>query len=336
MVNIMTEYINYTKKCFTNYMKYILGNNYDKGIVTKFTDTYIDIRYSNYLDKANDLPITKKIIKGINIVSEELQKDLPEKKTPLIKNIERIYKYAYNLDSLYFLEQHTKVIKTISNLREELFKIEDEDFIPTFDKMLREDIRKKREFLNAFDSDTFSLAKSKINKTANNIRVEVKNNIKFPELYSELAIEKTRNKDNIFEDIQSIGLSMVTKEVIEELINNKFDNEYYIRLPKSIFDKQKKKTAMLNIIDNEYIIEHINLIITFDCFTRYRTYIMQLMHEGYQFSLSLDKTFEYSSDNLEYLEVFSKIFMLKDKYYYKDMMNNGKINKRIIIVDEVE
>ena len=50
----------------------------------------------------------------------------------------------------------------------------------------------------------------------------------------------------------------------------------------------------------------------------------------------LDKSFDYSTDNLEYLEVFDYIFMNSDKYYYKDMLNNGKINKRIIIVDEVK
>ncbi len=336
MVNIMNEYIDYTKKSFINYMKYILDKQYDKGIVTKFTNTYIDIRYSNYLDGANDLPITKKIIRGLSEVSEEMQKALPEKRTPLIKNIEKIYKYAYNLDSLYYLDQHTKIITSIKNIREDVFKIEDENFVDTFDKMLREDIKKKREFLNAFSSDTFQLAKSRINKNSNTIKVEVKNNIKFPELYSDVAIQKTHDKDNVLEDILSIGYTLLTKDIIEELINNNFNNKYYIKFPKSVFAKQKKKQSMLNIIDNEYIIEKINLIVTFDCFTRYRTYIMELMHDGFKFTLSLDKTFEYSSYNLEYLEVFDTIFMLKDKYYYKDMMNNGKIGKRIIIVDEVE
>ena len=336
MINIMNEYVSYTKKSFHNYMKYILDKYYDKGIVTKFTDTYIDIRYSNYLENCDGMPITKKVLKGISLISEEMQNTLPEKKKPLVKGIEKIYKYAYNLDSLYYLDQHAKVINSIKLIREDVFKIEDENFPDSFDKLLKEDIKKKRDFLNNFVSDTFKLKKSRINKNSNTLRVDVVNSIKFPELYSDVAIAKAAEKDNIKEDILSVGYLLLTKDIIEELINNNFNNIYYIKFPKSIFAKQKKKNSLLNIIDNEYIIEHINLVVTFDCFTRYRTYIMELMHDGYQFTLSLDKTFDYSSDNLEYLEVFNNIFMLKDKYYYKDMLNNAKIGKRIIIVDEVE
>ena len=337
MVNIMNEYITYTKKSLNNYMKYILNSNYDKGIVTRFIDEYIDVRYSNYVDGYSDnAPISKKIDHGLNIVSKELQNTLPDKKKATVTEIEELFKIVIPLDSLYILEQQTKNIEKISELRKHIYNIEDNDFIKTFDKLVKDDIRKKREFLNNFNSDTFYLNKKKLENETNLYYVDVKDKIKFPELYSEIAIKKAREKSNINEDILSIGYSMITAEIINNIINNKYDNTYCIKIPKSIFDKVTKRNRLLSIIDNEFIIEHIELIVTFDCFQNNRGIILELKHQGYQFAISLDKTFDYSSDNLEYLEIFDYIFILKDKYYYKDLTKNVKIGKRIKIVDEVE
>ncbi len=337
MANIMNEYLTYTEKSLNNYMKYILSTHYDKGIVTRFIGTYIDIRYSNYADGySENAPIAKKIEHGIGVTSKELQNTIPDKKKDIIKKIEEIIKEVFTLDSLYILEQQTKTIEKIEKMRNSFFEIEDSDFVKTMDKLVKEDIRKKREYLNNFSSDTFYISKKKVEKENNMFIVEVKDRIKFPELYSELAIKKAREKSNINEDILSIGYSMLTVEIINNIISNKYDITYFINLPKSIFDKITKRNRLLSIIDSEYIIEHIELVITFDCFQKNRDIVLELKHEGYQFTLSLDKSFDYSTDNLEYLEIFDYIFTLKDKYYYKDMVNNAKIGKRIKIVDEVE
>ena len=337
MINIMDEYTTYTKKCLNNYMKYILDKKYDKGMVNKYIDKYIDVRYSNYLDE-NTIKdtLSKKIIKGISDVTAELVKTIPDNKTDNLKTIEKIFKYVYNLDSAYILESHSKIIENIGIIRDDLLSEANTDFPAIFEKMVREDIKKRKEFLDSFSSDTFSLVKTKLNKSSNLLRISVKDRIKFPELYSEIAIEKSRQKDSINEDIITIGYVLTTIEIINNIISNNFSNTYYISLPTSIFSKSTKKARLLNIIDNEYIIEHINLVITFSAFQQNKSTIIELMHKGFQFTISLDKTFEYCSDNLEYLEMFSNIFMLKDKYYYKDMLKNGKLGKRIIIVDEVE
>ena len=337
MINIMNEFTSYSKKCLNSYMKFILDKEYDKGIVNRFIDKYIEVRYSNYLDEStiNDT-ISKKITKGIKETAAALEEKLPANKVNNIKSTERIFKYVCTLDSAYFLESHKKVIENISIIREDLLKTETGNFTNAFDKMLREDIKKRKEFLDSFSSDTFSLVKTKLNKSPNLLRISVKDNIKFPELYSDIAIDKARHKDSISEDIYTIGYILTTIEIINNLLSNNFNNIYYLPLPTSILGKTTKKNRLLNIIDNEYILEHINLVITFNALEQYKSSIIELMHKGYKFTISLDKTFDYCSENLEYLEMFNNIFMLKDKYYYKDMLKNGKLGKRIIIVDEVE
>lgn len=337
MINIMNEFTTYTKRCLNNYMKYILDKQYDKGIVNRYIDKYIEVRYSNYYDEitAKDT-LNKKITKCISDTTKSLEETLPVNKQDNIKIIEKIFKQVHNLDSAYILESHNKIIENINIIRKDLLKTEESDITDGLNRMLREDIKRKKEFLDSFSSDTFSLVKTKLNKSSNLLRISIKDNIKFPELYSDIAIDKARHKDSISEDIITIGYVLTTIEIINNLLNNNFNNTYYLSLPTSIFSKSTKKNRLLSIIDNEFIIEHINLVITFDAFVQNKSNVIELMHKGFQFTVSLDKTFDYCSDNLEYLEIFNNIFMLKDKYYYKDMLKNGKLGKRIIIVDEVE
>ena len=337
MINIMNEYTAFTKRCLNSYMKFILDKQYDKGIVNRYIDKYIEIRYSNYLDE-NTIKDTlaKKITKGIKDTTIALEENLPANKENIIKNTEKIFKYVNSLDSSYFLESHNKVIENIGIIRRDILELDNNNFSNALDKMLREDIKKRKEFLDSFSSDTFSLTKTRLNKSSNLLRVNVKDNIKFPELYSDIAIDKARHKDSISEDIITIGYILTTVEIINNLISNNFNNTYYLPLPTSIFNKTTKKNRLLSIIDNEYILEHISLVITFNAFQQNKSNVVELMHKGYRFTIALDKTFDYCSENLEYLEMFSNIFMLKDKYYYKDMLKNGKLGKRIIIVDEVE
>jgi hypothetical protein len=103
----------------------------------------------------------------------------------------------------------------------------------------------------------------------------------------------------------------------------------------SLFDKKTKLNRVFNIIDNGFVQDRIRIIIDYKCFERYKSYVMELIRNGFVFVLNLDESFNYSSDNIEYLELFDKILINSSKYYYKDMKNNGKIKNRIISVNEV-
>ena len=78
MINIMNEYTAFTKRCLNSYMKFILDKQYDKGIVNRYIDKYIEIRYSNYLDE-NTIKDTlaKKITKGITYMMKERTMVIP-------------------------------------------------------------------------------------------------------------------------------------------------------------------------------------------------------------------------------------------------------------------
>ena len=181
MVNIMDEYTSYTKKCLNNYMKLILGNKYNKTISDAFASVYINVRYSNYLDEqTSKLAVNKKIDYAMDYTCRDLKQEFPdlEKEAELCKEF---YKKIYNIDQLYLLESQKNTISEISKLRKKLLNIEEDDFENIINNELRDAIRKRKEFLDGFNSDMFELKFDKIDKSKKYVYVKPHNNIKFPD-----------------------------------------------------------------------------------------------------------------------------------------------------------
>ena len=338
MVNVMDEYVSFTEKCFHNYLKLIYDKKYDSKIASRYIDTYMMIRYSNYLDEASKkVALNKKIAKALDITNKELvsEYDRTTDNLNLINSYRIFSSYFYNLDQLYLLESQKRTIEQITEQRAKILEYDDNvEFENAFSKMVRDDIKKKKDFIIAFDSKVFDL---NIQELEDNLYyAKLINNINFPELYSDTAIQKAKEKDNISEDLTAIAFLQISVRIANDLIACDFDNEYIVDLPKSYFSKKTKIKGLFNIIDNTYVQDSIRIAITFATFSKYKSYIKDYIRNGFVFVIKLDESFDYSTDNVEYLELFEKIILETDKYYYKDMKKRGKIKDRIIAVDEVE
>ena len=335
MVNIMNEYVSFTESCFDKYLKMIFGKKHSKEIAKEFIDTYIDIRYSNYLDESSKkVALTKKIEKALQDTAKELISINDPEFKDAINDYCTFVKYFYGLDQLYLLESQKKVISKITEERKRVFIIEKDDgFEDDLNNELKKDIKKRKDFLDAFESQTFKLGFTKLNDEDNLCRLE--DNITFPELYSEIAIKKAREKDIINENLTQILFLQTTSKIVDDLIGCDFDAKYFVKLPYSFFDKKNKINSLFGLIDNAYVQDKIRVVVDFKTFNRYKTYVTEFMRKGFIFAIYLDDTFDYNSENIEFLELFEKILLHDDKYYYKDLKKNGKIKNRIISVDEV-
>ena len=336
MFNVMNEYISFTKKCFHKYLKLILVDFYNKDICEEFINTYIGIRYSDFLDSSSTkLSLQAKIEKAVEQTKKMLLKDMTDYEE-IIEVTSLFIPYFYYLDQLYILETQKKTISDIYKDRKSVLDLED-DFVNEMGTMLKEDIKKRKDFLTEFESDTFTLDLKPFNtKDGNQIDVRLLNDIKFPDLYSDLAIRKAEESDVISEDLECITLLQVSALIINNLMTCEFDKVYYVRVSDSLFDKKSKLSRVFGIVDNPYVQDRLRIILNYKCFVKNKADIMELVRNGFVFALNLDDSFEFSSDNIEYLELFDKILIKTDKYYYKDMKNNGKIKSRIISVDEVK
>lgn len=334
MINIMNEYLLFTNKCFHKYLKHIFNNKYDKKIADEFINAYINVRYSNYIDEnSKKLSIQKKVDYVIDCTSKRLQDEYGVDKIEIIKNISRFSHYFFSLDQLYLLEAQKSVIQKIDVERTNLFG-EDKEFAGKFSSMVRNDIKLRKEFLDNFESNTFYLNFSKLSKT--DYMVTLENKIVFPELYSLTAIKKAGERDSINEDMIAIMYLQVVSLIIKDLISCNFEKNYYVKFPITLFDKKAKINRLFNIVDNVFIQDRIRIVITFECFSKYGSYVREYMRNGFFFAIILDDTFDYCSENIQYLELFEKIFIDFNKYYYKDMKKSVKIKDRIVSIDEVK
>ena len=335
MINIMDEYITFTKKSINDCMKLIFDRTHKRDLSDQYLNAYISTRYSNYLDdESSKLNLEKKIEKALDNVRKTLYISNPEEKE-LVQHYREFYSYVYDIDKLYMLEQTRNIVHQISQDREKSLELKNDNFESELLKNINEFIKKRKDFLDSFQSSDFNLDFGKLSDK-NHLIVQLNNNIKFPELYSKKAIQKVREKAVISEDLAMITFLQVSAKVIDDMMKSDFDKKYYCYLPQTYFSKQGKLSRITSGIDNNFMLDHIILVINFVCFKRYRIYIMQLMRQGFYFALYLDDTFEYCTENLEYLELFENILIQSSKYYYKDMEKNAKINKRIISVNEVK
>lgn len=335
MPNIMDEYIKFMEKSLLNYYKLIYDTKFDKKIAVRYIDTYLYVRYGNYVDEESiKLNVVKKINRALDIIKKELEMEYENKDHSLINSYKNIATHFYSIDQLYLLEAQKKTVNDIMEERNSFLGIEDNKFVNMFSSVLREDIKKKKDYLDSFDSNIFSLDITKYNKT--DFGVKLINNIVFPDLYSEIAIRKAAEKDNVNEDMASIGFLQLSTVIINDLISCDFDKNYYINLPGTFFDKKTKVARVFNIIDNTFIQDRLRVVVNYSTFERYKSYVMEFMRQGFVFAISLDENFDYSTENIKFLELFDRIFIENGKYYYKDMKNNGKIRDRIITIGEVK
>ena len=333
MVSVINEYLTYTENCFDKYMKMIFDTNYNKKLVEPFIDTYISIRYSDYLDESNKkLSLLKKISKGLDLTCEHVVSENTDD-AKLVESIRIFIGYFYYLDQLYLLESQKKIISTIASERKKLLGISDAKFETELGNEVRNDIKKRKEFLENFESSTFSVELNEFD--TNKYLVSLKDDITFPDLYSDVAIERTREKDVINGDYTQIKLLQVSSIVINNFLSCDFEKTYYVDLPKSFFDKKTKLNRLIKTIDSVYIQDKIILVVTYACFKRYKTYVTELMRSGFIIAIKLDDSFDYNSENIEFMELFEKIFINSDKYYYKDMKKNVKIKNRVVSIGEV-
>lgn len=331
----MDEYLSFTKKCFHKYLKFIMDSKYNKKIADAFIEAYINVRYSNYIDESNKrLSIQRKIQRVLDDTAKQLISENDSSLKEVISCTQVFCTYFYALDQLYLLESQKVTISNMEESRDKLIKITDTHFSNQFSVMLREDIKKRKEYLDNFESNIFSLSYQKLVK--NEYLVQLENTIVFPELYSDVAIKKASEKESISEDMTMILYLQTSCAVVKNLISCDFDTIYYVDFPDSLFDKKTKINRVLHIIDNVFLQDKIRIVITYQCFMRYKSYVREYMRQGFFFAIQLDDSFDYSSDNVEYLELFEKIFIDSSKYYYKDMKNNVKIKNRVVSVDEVK
>lgn len=307
-MNNIDKYIKFIKDYLTEYFKLIVKDKYKKIVYNEMLNTYIDIRYFNKYDKKY-----KQIEKNIEYYIQENLRTLIEEDNKLVKNVNELYYffwYLLYLDNTLEYDNLDKLIDKIIIDRKEKLDLND-DITKELKSLVKESEKKKNNFFNEYLSDTFNLELKSTN-IKNVYNVLLSYNIKFPKIYSSYSINRVFKSDIISEDMCFIEYNLISKIVLDNIINKEYNKEYLVDFPFIITSKKEKTNRLLNIITNDLIRENVIIKVTYEYYTKYKSFISDLIKDGVKFAVIIDDTFDYEESSIIWLNIFTYIITNKD------------------------
>ena len=328
-INIMNEYIDITKKQIETYFRIVFGNKFNKKFLAEYTDKYINIRYYNYDETTFEGTPRKKIIERLNQVKENLESQFILNRD-LIQQMCIFYYYVLYFDNVVYYKDLKNTITKIAKLRQKLLNKKEDNFEKDLYEKMTEFIDKKQNFIDKFNSDEFYLKISNYPDKLNVYRVNLKNNIKFPKVYSEFAIKKAFERGTIEEDKLIIEYYLITVKILQDIIKNNFTRSYIVEFAYSLLKKENKLKNLLNIISNPAVQDKICIKIRYENYLKHKDKIQELMKNGFQIAIILDNTFEVNYKNIESLKLFKHTLLNKNLKKFEQIKEENI--KNIIIL----
>lgn len=330
-INVMDEYLEILKKYINKYMKLIFEYRYSKEICERYISKYIDVRYYDFYKEELDqgLTLRKKVMHILRKESEKLGEIYPENVNN-INNMCLFFYYIMYFDNVIYCKNKEKQIENIYKLRIKLLNKENEEIKTELNQLFTEWNNEKENFFEKFEDKEFNIKISNYKNSKNVYRINLEHKIKFPILFSEIAINKAFNTGLINEDKLYIEYYLTALKIIKDIIKQDFKKQYIVEFTDSLLSKEKKIKGILNIIDNPVIQEKINLKIRYEKYMQYKNEIHELMRKGYKIAIIVDNSFEVNYTNLEKLDLFSYVLVSNTLYKYYEILDYDKIAGKII------
>lgn len=314
--NIVKEYIDFSKKNITKYLKIILEQDYSKEIIEPLLDTYINVRYYNNYDikyKAFESNINYYMKQKAIKINEEKEEEYISK----VKKIFYLFKYILYFDNVLEYESLKKIISEIDEYRNEVLGLTSENFIEELNDLVKENEKRKETFIEELSSDHFNLEIKNTNNK-NVFKVKLNNNIKFNKIYSDYSINKVYNEGLVDEQKHFILYYLITREILKNIIKGDFTKEYIISFPNNIFTKQQKINRLIAIIDDESIKNNIVIEFTYTDYLSNKEIINSWIKKGFQIAIKIDEKYKYDNNSKIWLDIFKYVIVDKEKKNFFD------------------
>ena len=295
------KYFKFFKNFIRDYSKLVLSSLYKSSLIKDLTTEYINIRYYNLYDQKY-----KNNSKNLQYYLENKCKELLDTydKDLISKSLYFIWYITY-LDNINDCDNISDLIESIIDNRKKVLSYDD-DIKGQLSDLIKLFIKTKEEFFSLFESKEFILNDEKTNN--NKVFIEsIDYNIKFPKIYSTYSINKVFNTGVINENINFILYNMVANKILQNVLYNIYDIYYIVSFPLSIIEKKDKLSRLFEIIDNDMIKNNIVINIKYSDYEKNKELFNEYISNGYNLSLELDDSFEYTEKNLIWLSIFKFI-----------------------------
>ena len=136
------------------------------------------------------------------------------------------------------------------------------------------------------------------------------NNVKIPDLFSDIAINRVYNSGIINEDKMTVFYLLTEREILVDMENFDSDNKYLIEFPQSLIDKKNKLSSLLKTMDSDYLKERMIFKVLYSDYLNKKDDYDKLIHDGYSLAVIIDE----EVNNTTLLNIFSYIILEGNKY----------------------
>jgi hypothetical protein len=331
--NIMAEYTDHTRKFLREFMQEFFKEQYDKDITDEYIETYIEARYNNYGGNEKQRVFYRRIYSALKKSEEKLIYNQYEEYHTMIKNMLELYQYVFYIDFVRPINKDLKeFVNEIYEKRITKFEMKrDGELRNNLYKMIREYREAKEKYLKTFESEDFELVTTKYPLIKDVYKVELKYKFKMPYIFSESAINDVYNENIVNEDKLIVQYLMLTAFNIKMILDGKFNTQYLVDFPMSLFGKRKKLDQALRIINDPSILDKIKIKIKYRDFIIHREEIYELMKNGYKFAVIIDDSFIISKEHIKKLSMFSYVIVSKKLKYFDEFKENAEELENLII-----
>ena len=325
VTNIVDRYISILKDEFKDYSKLILGKNFNTEIFNIYLENYIESRYYNFIEETNIRTFRDRMINEIETTKSNMFEKGIYKENILNSQCE-ILKNLLVFDNVSTVQNEDVSINKLQEIYTETDK--DNNFKNIFlDKNIFYD-NLKRTLKEKYESKIFNVKYIKLDKDIYISKLEF--NIRFSKIYSKSFIETAFTTGTTNEDKLQVEYSIVSKDILNDILDHNFKKKYILNLADSLLSKQKKMKSILNILNSSALQEKASLLITYNNFIRNKDNIYNFIKLGYKFSVYLDESFEPDLANLERLNMFEYSIISNELSNYNEIIKHKKEIKNLI------
>ncbi len=278
---------------------------YRARVKDRFIISYTDAKYYNYYGAVEIETRGRNLTSRIKVIIKILTEDIIKEYKGKDKNYhEIIEKYLKLFTLIADLEQARDSATTVTAkkklyskyLNDYFGNVKQSEINNLIDEIM--DVQQRyldtiNYFLDQLKTNAFVLTQNKIVGARNMFGLSLEHNITFSKVYSDYIIDKTYTEGIVAEDKVSVLLSLLSVQLVDDMLNANFDNKYVVHIPVSLYGKKRKLASTLRLIDNEYAKSNIIILIEYKDLLKNRQVVKEYKKSGYRFGLTFHK-----NDNL--------------------------------------
>ena len=291
------------------------------SIRDEFIKGYMDARYHNYSGDVNLEFNNKNKLKKLNELIQTAGDDLIKKyKGSDNKYSDKVYKFI-DIFTLINCFENGKEMPTLKEKRDEYSKkmkkhLDYDDLYDRKVKSLVDEIIKTQKLysgmikytLDKLDTNLFKVNYNSLSKK-NMYAIELEHNIAFSKVYSDYIVDKTYTEGVVAEDKLAVLLTLLSAQIVNNMINNEFDKKYVIYIPETIYSKSNKLDDIFDMFEDEFAKNSVVVLLQYSKMGENKDIIKKLIKQGYHFGVDINDASKFKVSDQTMFELVDYLFI---------------------------